>query len=385
MVYGFLAGRAILSLGMFLFFVNAIWNVKASKVKEQKWWFWGLGWVGLYALSYFWSNDIPYWQERFQVKYAYVILPIAFGILPGLTTKHLKWLTWGITTLAIGGCIYSLSFYFKNTDELLKGYFYSKVLTTPAYKDHIRFSVFIAWVVIWNCFMFKKFIARWSKIALIFAIVFFSFYLHVLAVRSGLIVLYSFLALYVLALFFRKKIILGTSIIATFMLLLFVAYQNIPSFRLKIEYGLYSLNEYKKGNESAGYSDIGRLISYKLATKIITENPIIGVGAGDVRAEMKEKYEQFSPNTKPEQMIVPHNQAMVVCLVGGIITLAVFLVWLFFPITHLKRNRNSFYIFATWFALFICLMVEPMLEVQLGVFVYLFAMHWMVKAAEVEA
>lgn len=385
MVYGFLAGRAILSLGMFLFFVNAIWNVKANKVKEQKWWFWGLGWVGLYALSFLWSEDIPYWQERFQVKYAFVILPLAFGVLPNLTTKHLKGLTWGLTVLSVLGCWYSLSFYFKNTDELLKGYFYSKVLTTPAYKDHIRFSVFIAWAVIWNCYMFKKFTTQWTKIVLIFVIIFFTFYLHVLAVRSGLIVLYSFLALYVLALFFRKKIMLGTSIIATFMLLLFVAYQNIPSFRLKIEYGLYSLNEYKKGNESAGYSDIGRLISYKLATKIIFENPIIGVGAGDVRAEMKEKYEQFSPNTKPEQMIVPHNQAMVVCLVGGVITLIVYLVWLFLPITHLKRNRNSFYIFATWFALFICLMVEPMLEVQLGVFVYLFAMHWMVKAAEVEA
>lgn len=385
MVYGFLAGRAILSLAMFLFFLNAIWNVKANKVKEQKWWFLGLAWIGLYALSFFWSEDIPYWQERFQVKYAFVILPLAFGVLPGLNTKHIKVLTWGLSLLAIGGCLYSLSFYFKNTDELLKGYFYSKVLTTPAYKDHIRFSVFIAWTIIWICFVFDKINIQWQKIALILAIIFFALYLHILAVRSGLIVLYSFLMLYVLALFFRKKIVLASSIIGTFLLLLFVAYQNIPSFRLKIEYGLYSLNEYKKGNESAGYSDIGRLISYKMASKIIQENPIIGVGAGDLRAAMKEKYQQFSPDTKPEQMIVPHNQAMVVCLVGGVLTLGIYLVWLFYPIARLKRNRNSFYIFAVWFALFICLMVEPMLEVQLGVFVYLFAMHWMVKAAEIKA
>jgi len=385
MVYGFLAGRAILSLAMFLFFLNAIWNVKASKVREQKWWFLGLAWVGLYALSYFWSEDIPYWQERFQVKYAFVILPIAFGVLPGLTIKHLKWLSWGISVLAIGGCIYSLSFYFKNTDEILKGYFYSKVLTTPAYKDHIRFSVFIALSIIWNCFIFNKISIKWQKIALILTIIFLALYLHILAVRSGLIVLYSFLILYVLALFFRKKVALGSSIIASFLLLLFIAYQNIPSFRLKIEYGLYSLNEYKKGNESAGYSDIGRLISYKMAGKIIQENPIMGVGAGDLRAAMKEKYQKFSPSTKPEQMIVPHNQAMVVCLVGGVFTLIVYLVWLFYPIAHVKRNRNGFYVFATWFALLICLMVEPMLEVQLGVFVYLFALLWIIKAAEIKA
>jgi hypothetical protein len=191
--------------------------------------------------------------------------------------------------------------------------------------------------------------------------------------------------LYVLALFFRKKVALGSSIIASFLLLLFIAYQNIPSFRLKIEYGLYSLNEYKKGNESAGYSDIGRLISYKMAGKIIQENPIMGVGAGDLRAAMKEKYQKFSPSTKPEQMIVPHNQAMVVCLVGGVFTLIVYLVWLFYPIAHVKRNRNGFYVFATWFALLICLMVEPMLEVQLGVFVYLFALLWIIKAAEIKA
>jgi vacuolar-type H+-ATPase subunit I/STV1 len=81
MIYGFLAGRAILSLSMFLFFLNSIWNTKPAFWAKQKWWLWGLVWLGLYAVSYFWSTDIPYWQERVQVKLPFLIFPIAMANL----------------------------------------------------------------------------------------------------------------------------------------------------------------------------------------------------------------------------------------------------------------------------------------------------------------
>lgn len=341
-----------------------------------------MAWVGLYALSYFWSTDIPYWTERVQVKFPFILFPLAFCFLRPISNRQLQILSFGLMALAAGGCLYTLSFFFADPEKSISGYFYSQVLPTPAYKDHIRFSIFIAWIVIWSCFAFRKMDNSRQKAITAAAIIFFVLFLHLLAVRSGLLVLYTFLLLYIVYLFLRGKTHTASLILLSGIVSVSVAYSYIPSFRSKIQYAVYSLNEYKQGNHSADFSDIGRLISYDLALRIIKEHPLLGVGAGDIREEMKQKYEIYSPATRPEQRIVPHNQLMEVTLAGGIVTLGAFLCWLLYPLRRLKKNRNSFYILATWFALFVAMMVEPMLEVQFGVFVYLFAMLWIQKAAQ---
>lgn len=382
MIYGFLAGRAVLSLSMFLFFLNAIWNTRPAFWAKQKWWLLGLAWLGLYAISFFWSTDIPYWQERVQVKLPFVIFPIAMGCLPVLKEKHYRQLTLGLIILAVSACIYSLSFYFKDSENILNGYFFSKVLRTPAYKDHIRFSIFIAWVIIWGCFMLPKINEKLFKLALIVSLLFLIIYLHILAVRSGLLMLYSLAFVYIAFLFLKKKFLQSAIIVLAFSMTTIILYHTTPTFRSKIQYGFYSLDEYRKGNKTANYSDIGRIISYQLAAKIIQENPVLGVGAGDIRSEMKAKYEVYSPDTKPEQRIVPHNQLLEVTMAGGLITLFVFLIWLFYPIRNIKKDRNSLFLMTTWFGLFLCLMVEAMLEVQFGVSIYLFCLLWVQKAVK---
>lgn len=340
-----------------------------------------MGWIGFYALSYFWSADIPYWTERIQVKFPFVLFPLAFCFLRPFSSRHIQILSFGLMALAAGGCLYTLSFFFADPEKSISGYFYSQVLPTPAYKDHIRFSIFIAWIVIWSCFAFRKMDSSIQKTITATAIIFFVLFLHLLAVRSGLLVLYTFISLYIVYLFLRGKARTAGVILLGGVVSVSVAYTYIPSFRSKIQYAVYSLNEYENGNHSADFSDIGRLISYDLAFRIIKEHPVFGVGAGDIREEMKRKYELYSPATRPEQRIVPHNQLMEVTLAGGIVTLAAFLCWLFYPLKRLKKNRASFYIMATWLALFVAMMVEAMLEVQFGVFVYLFAMLWMQMAA----
>lgn len=341
-----------------------------------------MAWVGLYALSYFWSTDIPYWTERLQVKFPFILFPLAFCFLRPLNSRQLQILSFGLMALAAGGCLYTLSFFFADPEKSISGYFYSQVLPTPAYKDHIRFSIFIAWIVIWSCFAFRKMDSPRRKIITAAAVVFFVLFLHLLAVRSGLLVLYTFISLYIVYLFRRGKARAASLILLSGIVSVSVAYTYIPSFRSKIQYAVYSLNEYEQGNHSADFSDIGRLISYDLAFRIIKEHPVFGVGAGDIREEMKRKYELYSPSTRPEQRIVPHNQLMEVTLAGGMVTLAAFVCWLLYPLRRLKKNRSSFYILATWLALFVAMMVEAMLEVQFGVFVYLFAMLWMQKAAQ---
>jgi hypothetical protein len=49
-----------------------------------------------------------------------------------------------------------------------------------------------------------------------------------------------------------------------------------------------------------------------------------------------------------------------------------FAAWVFFPLVWLRRNRQGFFFFVVWLVLLLELMIEPVLEIQNGVFVYLF-------------
>ena len=42
------------------------------------------------------------------------------------------------------------------------------------------------------------------------------------------------------------------------------------------------------------------------------------------------------------------------------------------PLFEIRKDRQGFFFFTVWLILFIQLMIEPVLEVQFGVFVYLF-------------
>lgn len=381
MIIGFLGARALMSLSMFLFTVNAMLGTPAKAYLKQKWWLLGLAWVMFYGLSFFWSYDIPYWEERVQTKLAFLVLPLAFGLIPAFSTQQLKWFTYITSLLLFAGCCFSYSFLWRDPQGVLNGYYTSKVMTTPAYGDHISYSIFVAWFIIWCGYIFPYLSGKASKIILTISIIFFIIYLHVLAVKSGLVIFYLAVILYAFYLFSKKNKIVPISIIAGLVALILVAYNTLPSFKHKAGYLKYTYEEYfLRGNMSANFSDMGRVISYKVAWVLIKQNPIIGVGAGDMMEDLKQVYHQQAPSVNDDQILLPHNQIMVVALAGGAICLLLFLAWLFYPLKTIKKSRSGYYMLICWITLLVPLLVDPFLEIQFGVFVYLFCLLWMQKA-----
>ncbi len=382
MIAGFLGARALMSISMFVFTLNAIIGVPVKSYLKQSWWLLGLSWVIFFALSFFWSDNIPYWEERVQTKLAFLMLPLAFGLLPAFSTKQLKLFTYVTSLLLLAGCCYSYSFLWKDPQGVINGYYTSKVMPTPAYGDHICYSIFVAWFTIWCCYIFPYLSNRISKILITIAVVFFIIYLHVLAVKSGLIIFYLSIILYAIYLSTKKKKIVSISIIVGLICLLLGAYNTLPSFRHKAGYLKYTYEEYfQRGHMSADFSDMGRIISYEVAWVVIKQNPIIGVGAGDMMEDMKNVYHQQKPSVNDDQILLPHNQMMVNSLAGGLVCLSLFWAWLFYPLKTIKKNRSGYFTLICWIILLIPLMVEPFLEIQFGVFVYLFCLLWMQKAA----
>ena len=112
-------------------------------------------------------------------------------------------------------------------------------------------------------------------------------------------------------------------------------------------------------------------MSYSLSVKLIKQHPWLGVGAGDIKDQMDSAYARTYPDVQQVDRLYPHNQFLVNALGCGIPAMLIFVFWYFMPLARLKRNRQSFFFFMVWLMGLFELMIEPHLEGQLGIFVFL--------------
>lgn len=372
MVGGFLVSRAILSLTMFLFGLNALRGVPPRQWLRNKWWLLALGWVAMYGISYFWSDDKGSWDDHFQVKFPFLILPLAVSYLPVFSIKQIRIMIVGMALMLVASACYSMSFLAIDPAYYIYRYKYAHVLPTLPKRDHIRASLVMALFIVWAIYLWpllKGTVAKWT-VALSVAILII--FLHVLAAKSGLLSFYVFLICYGLYLAFTKKRAIGLLVIIAIPAFIFIALRTMPTFRERVNYMGFTYFMLKHGDKSGNYGDIGRLVSYKIGLQIIKEHPLTGVGGGDMLAEMNKYYDKNYPDIPATGRLVPHNQFLTVALACGIPAMLLFLVWVFMPLARLRRNREGFFLFVVWLLLFMQLMIEPLCEVQFGVFVFLF-------------
>lgn len=356
---------------MFLFGVVALWGIPPKRWLQQGWWLLGLAWVASYAISWFWSTDKGEWSAHLQVKLPFLILPLSFALLPRFDTKELRLFTLGLVLIISAGAIYSLSFFWTAGGEhLLFHYKYSHVLPTPVYNDHISYSTAVALTIAWVVYYLKQFHKKWQRILLMSLAVFLVIYLHILAAKTGLLAFYFFtLALIVYVC--RKNVKRGLLLFAAVIALFFLAYLTVPTLRERIGNIYVTWRSYSSGERTGIYSDAGRIISYDIALRSIASHPLIGVGAGDVLAEMADGYQRWYPQVPKEQYLWPHNQWLTCFMVAGIPCALLFTLWLIAPLRQIRRNREGFYFLVVWSMLLVPLMIDVFLEVQFGVAVFL--------------
>jgi hypothetical protein len=373
MLVSFLVSRAMLSIAMILFGVNALWKVHPKEWLKHKWWLLGCAWWLVFALSFFWSEDKSYWLEHVQVKLPILLLPLSFVFIPAFNTKQLKIYTLAFILCLLSGVAYTAYFFFHSPEHYIEGYNFANVLPTLPKNEHIRFTLTLALGIIWLFYMLPKFQEKFLKITVGCLLLFFITALHFYAVRTGLMAFYVFIIGYLFYLLFRKKtrkIAVIFSIV--FLSGSFLAFRFIPTLQNRIAHFKWSIKVFEEGKKNPNYGDIGRYISYDLGWKIIKEHPWAGVGAGDMYAAMTKAYEVNYPNVPPQLRLLPHNQFMVVMLASGVFAMLFFVAWIFYPLVELTKDRDGFFFFITWLVLLLSLLVEPALEIQYGIFVYLF-------------
>ena len=376
LIVGLVTSKVVLSVATIMIMCNAIINLRIADNFKR--------WIGdttsvllillflVYLSTGFYSDDTGYWIDRCRMKLPFLALPLGFTTVKTLTTKRFQqWLAvyfYVIFAAAIVVCIN----YFAHFDTLNENLSKGQPIPAPL-RDHIRFSLEMAFAIVVGIYLWNnqfRFAHPKEKYLLLTGIIFLVIFIHIFAVRSGIVTLYIAIIVMIFHWLFTKKAYLkGISALVLLAAFGFSAVQFIPSLHSRMSYFRYEMDLIKKGELHPEHSDAQRLLSIEYGMQIAEKNPILGVGVGDIKSEMDKLYNQ-SAGSEFVKSKLPHNQFVYFLAASGIIGFLVFLLSLLYPWFSKKRYKNMLYTVFLLIMVF-SFMAEHTLEIQIGTAFYL--------------
>ncbi len=335
------------------------------------------------AVSFFWSEDVGFWAVRTRVRIPFFVLPWAFANLPTLSLRRYQLVLYMLVWMLVITCMGVAINFAQNSAFILEGLQHGRPIPVP--RNHIRFNLLLATGILsggWLWTLHFRWRYPWERQALAVAVVFLFAFLHFLSVRSGIAALYAALFFTVIRFLVRtRRWRLGLSALALLALLPWLAYLAIPSLQQRISYMIYDWEQYQK-NAGDNYSDSERWISLSAGKTLWSENPLLGVGAGDLPTEVQRVVNQQFPAYTVEPKL-PHNQFIYILAGTGLLGLLLSLVAFIAPLT--ERKSRQFYLFSAFqIMIFISFLVEYTIETAIGVAFYLFYLLWFREMGKVE-
>jgi O-antigen ligase len=317
------------------------------------------------------TEDKPFLMERIRLKLPFLALPVAFTIFKDKMPRRLFYglLCFFLAVVSISSMVitWQYAMHYERINDL---YVEGRVMETPF--SHIRYSLMVAFAIFCGYtlliqdFYFKY---KWEKWVIISLSVFLVFFIHLLAVRSGLAAFYLCILYLIFHFIFTQRRPLQALILtAAIILLPVMAYFILPSVKAKVNYMKYDLEQLLLFKNASGLSDGGRILSIEKGMEIFRENFWTGSGIGDLQQEMKRKLE-LAPE-HPRDYLLPHNQFVFTAAGTGIFGLLVFCVAIFLPLFNRKNLRNNLFI-CFYIIVLSSFFTEATVEEQMGTAFYL--------------
>lgn len=329
------------------------------------------------VLSFFWSQDVAYWLRWVQISLPFLVLPWAFANLPTLSDRAWKSVLYLFFWFMVGLCIgIGVNFYLHYA-VILEGLGRGNPIPVP--RSHVRFSLILATAIVigawlWHSgFWFKK---PWERPILAISVLFLFVFIHVLSVRGGILALYIAL-LFGLFWYVWKHRKWGRGFAYMVLLLgtIWVAITYIPSLNKRVAYMKYDWERFVKNDGGESYSDAGRWVSMQVGWQVWKQNPLLGTGVGDLRAETArvtaEKFPLYS-----QEAHLPHNQFVFILASTGLLGLALSL-YAFGRIFYAGRGNLLFLLLQVM--AFSSFVIECTIQNAIGVAWFLFYTLWFLQ------
>jgi hypothetical protein len=152
-------------------------------------------------------------------------------------------------------------------------------------------------------------------------------------------------------------------------------YINDLSYKKRLYKIFWEIGLKSRGASIAGHSVLQRFLLWETAIELISDNPLFGVGTGDITDEFEEQLLNKGFSLKKFNYR-PHNQFLSFFVTYGIIGGLIIVFLIFYP--PIKLNAFNSYLFLSFFVTMIFSMLwEDTVESQVGVtmFMFLYCLH----------
>ncbi|MDB5227382.1 MAG: lipid core--O-antigen ligase, partial [Bacteroidota bacterium] len=206
-------------------------------------------------------------------------------------------------------------------------------------------------------------------------------FIHLFAVRTGIITLYLFLLVYFIILLWKnkkqRKFILLLPVLLS--VILFVSYKLSDTLKDKLNYTMYDLSQFRiNKTESQFYSDSRRMYSIKIGLQLIKENPWFGCGIGNIEDKCNSIYKVNYPHVQTENYYRPHSLYIYVICCFGIFFGTVVLLCYLYPLIYFIQNKNYLF-FNVYLSLVIISVWDVILGTLFGECIFLLLTGWGIK------
>lgn len=368
---GMLFSRALLSIGMGVFFLTACYSFyrSADHWKTYIRSFLFAGPIILFLLPFvhfFFSADTAYTLTLMRLKLPFLFIPFSFYVFRQVLGRYAMPLLLIFSVLVLLTAIVSAAIFFSRQEQQLNMILQGQHIMVPF--NPVRYSLMLALSAC--CFLLfaiqkKGYLRGVLLLLFLLAVVL----LHVLATRSGIVVLYLLLfgfGLYQLRRTAHQSIYM--LLLSMLLLMPVAAWYMVPSFQARIRYMRYEMELIRQDKVTFG-SDVMRRVSIIGGWKLFRDRPVTGWG-GDMKAAMNQWYAETYPQLETEARQLPHNQFVWMLATYGVAGGILFTGLFFYPFLRLKGWRYPLPAMVTGM-FFISFLVEPTLEEQIGAAYYL--------------
>lgn len=296
--------------------------------------------VIVYCISAIFSTNHAYAFQSIQTKLLYVLVLLAFYKTNFLESDKNKM----VFVAAICAVIQSLfAMYFFITQNTALNHIYAIGNVLPVLKiHHVQIAVLIAiTIVLLLHFSYAKKLKNIEKYSALIIAFWLFIFLHIFAVRTGLVLVYFMLIIYgIVQLCMHQKWKWIFINVCLLLIVCGISLKYSSTLKNKINYTLYDINMFKTKAENAyEYSDSRRLISLQNGILLLKENPYFGVGVGDITDEISELYKKQNPTLDKKFYYLPHNQYLYFLSVFGYVLGIIVIICFVFPALYLFYKK----------------------------------------------
>jgi O-antigen ligase len=351
--------------------IEGDFSSKLKIIKKNKYARLFIGIYFLHILGLFYTQNIGAGLFDLQVKLSLLVFPVIF-CTRSFNEDQLKKVFYAFI---LGGICSSLIMLSQATYTYLKydqiRFFYEEfsILMHPSYLS-MYLNLASGWVLI-RIMQGKFSVNRWLNAIPIVVVVFFSIINVLLSSKMGLFTMFlMYFGLLVYSILKHRKYITG--IVGVFFVagFLYLAAHYLPDVRRRVERSIAAITN-TSPDKSETESTAVRLLVWKAANHVVSNNFISGVGTGDVKDELMKEYEKEGLTGAVEHKLNTHNAFYQIFVALGLIGFSLLVISLLMPIGSAFKSKDGIYL------LFLLIMIfnflsESMLETQAGVMFYAF-------------